>query len=470
MSRPNIIYFVVHDLGKHLGCYGAPIESPNLDAFAAESVRFESAFCNSAACTPSRCCAMTGLYAHTSGGVGLAHIGWPLPDEVPTIVDYLNDAGYETIHTGMQHERHPGEMRYQVDTMVHWSSFNAERGVDDALAYLESRDRSRRSAPGQPFYLNVGSQQPHASTWGKTDALYGGPVPPEDVFIPQHMPDTPEARAEFGRFQAAIRYMDAQFGRLMEGLERLGHARDTIVVFTTDHGISAPRSKGTLYDRGTEITLLVRMPDGRGAGTEVCHLIQNIDYVPTLLEAAGAPLPGRLQGRSFWPLLAGGDYVPHEFIFTERNFHGEGRIFGSPGDFVDRYDPLRAVRTPEFHYIKRFDPRVKCRPWLPFDVPHLKVQPGEPTSHGLPAPREPRPEAELYQVTRDPLEFIDLCNRPEFRHVRQDLDARLMAWMQETDDFVLRSEVPKRYEAPTFGRFDGMPGDEEQARREGWLD
>ncbi len=162
--------------------------------------------------------------------------------------------------------------------------------------------------------------------------------------------------------------------------------------------------------------------------------------------------------------------MPHEFIFTERNFHGESRIYGKPGDYVDRYDPMRAVRTPEFHYIKRFDPRVKCRDWLPFDLPHLAVRPGEPTSMGLPAPREPRPEAELYQVTRDPLEFIDLCDRPEFRQVRRALDEGLTAWMQETDDFVLRGEVPKRYEDPSFGSFEGMPGDEEQARREGWLD
>jgi len=441
MDRPNILYFVVHDLGKHLGCYGARVESPNLDAFAAESVKFESAFCNSPACTPSRCCAMTGLYAHTSGGVGLAHVGWPLPDEVPTIVDYLNEAGYETAHAGMQHERHPGRMRYQVEMQKHWANAHARRAVDDALAYLEKRDR------GRPFYLNIGSQQPHASTWGRAETDYGGIVPPEDVYVPHYVPDTPQVRQEFGRFQAAIRYVDEHFGRLMAGLKRLGYDRNTLVVFTTDHGISAPRSKGSLYDRGVEITLLVRMPDGSGAGTEVRHLIQNIDYVPTLLEAAGAPLPERLQGRSFWPLLAGGEYEPHEAIFIERNFHGENRIYGKRGDYVDRYDPMRAVRTPEFHYIKRFDPRVKCRAWLPFEIPHptLKAVEGDP--FGLPEPREPRPEAELYQVTYDPLEFIDLHERPEFRQVRRELDERLMAWMQETDDFVLLRPARRRAEA-----------------------
>ena len=107
-DRPNILYFVVHDIGRHMGCYGAPVATPNLDAFAASGVPFTNAFGNSAACSPSRICAMTGLYAHTSGGVGLAHMGWPLADDVLTIVDHLGAAGYETIHSGMQHERDEG--------------------------------------------------------------------------------------------------------------------------------------------------------------------------------------------------------------------------------------------------------------------------------------------------------------------------------------------------------------------------
>ncbi|MFW6189520.1 MAG: sulfatase [Planctomycetota bacterium] len=463
MDRPNIVYFVVHDLGKHIPPYGAPVEAPNLEAFAAESVKFNSAFCNAPACTPSRCCAMTGLYAHTSGGVGLAHMGWPLPHEVPTVVDYLNNAGYETIHSGMEHERHPRDNHYQTDLEKHWVHYNAHRGVNAALTYLEEREDER------PFYLNVGSQQPHGSTWGKAEDLYGGPVPPEKVYLPPYLPDREPLRRRFGRFQAAIRYMDEHFGHLLEGLERLGHADDTLVVFTTDHGIAAPRSKGTLYDRGVEITLLVRLPGGRMGGAEVRHLVQNIDFVPTLLEAVGAPRPDALQGRSFWPLLDDGDYTPHDAIFIERNFHGEARVYGRSRDYVDRYDPVRAVRTPEFHYIKRFDPRVKRRPWLPWEVE--EVPPEQcPGTASMPEPREPRPEEELYHVRLDPQEFVNVAARPEFAAVKDRLKARLSGWMEETDDFVLRGEVPQRREEPSFGIFDDIPGDEQKAREEGWFD
>ncbi len=443
----NILYFVVHDIGKHMGCYGAPIATPNLDAFAAESVRFNSTFCNAPACSPSRCCAMTGRYAHTSGGIGLAHMGWPLPAGEQTIIDYFNAAGYETIHSGMEHERHPGMNRYQVDMQEDWDDFNTATGVDKALAYLAKRDRSK------PFYLNIGSQQPHRSTWSRPDSMYGGPVPPEDVYIPPYMPDTPRRREIFGQFQAAIRYMDQHFGRLLEGLKRLDHDRDTLLVFTTDHGIGGPRSKGTLYDRGVEIALLMRLPESRMAGATCDHLVQNIDFAPTLIEAAGVPCPAQIQGRSFWPLLSDDAYEPHEEIFLERNFHGEWRVPSSlESGYADRFDPMRAIRTNDYHLIRRFDPTIKGSPWLPLE---RDVWANGPTDlFGDPLLRKPRPEYELYHVRHDPQEFVNVAERPEFRHVRADLDARLTQWMEQTDDFILRQETPQRYEAPGWGPWD----------------
>jgi arylsulfatase A-like enzyme len=463
-DRSNILYFVVHDIGRYAGCYGALVATPAIDAFARSGVTFTNAFCNSPACSPSRICAMTGLYAHTSGGVGLAHMGWPLSQDVPTIVDYLNDAGYETAHSGMEHERHPGQNHYQVELQRHWVHFDTERGVDEALAWLEARDRSR------PFYLNVGSLQPHPSTWHKTDTLHGGPVPPEDVYVPPWLPDCPAVRSSFGRFHAAIGYMDRHFGRLVAGLSSLGYDDDTIVVFTTDHGIAAPRAKGTLYDRGVEIALIVRLPAGAFAGARRDELIQNIDFVPTLLEAAGAPRPEPLQGRSFWPLLSGRPYIPNEAIFLERNFHGERRVYGKPGDYVDRYDPVRAVRTPDFHYIRRFDPTVKCRPWLPFEIAPDAATLAADIEAALPPPGKPRPELELYHVAKDPLEFVNVAGRPEFRHVQADLARRLETWLQATDDFVLRGEVPTRPEPPGWGPWADIPDDEATARAQGWFD
>ncbi len=441
MERPNILYFVCHDLGKHAGCYGAPVFTPHLDAFAREGLTFHQAYCNSPACTPSRICAMTGQYAHVSGGIGLAHMGWPLSHDVPTIVDHLNKhSSYETIHAGMEHERHPGENHYAVELQESWEDFNTHVAVDKALDYLRRRERSR------PFYLNIGSQQPHASTWQKADDLHGGAVPEEDVYIPPFMPNASQTRQRFAKFQAAIRYMDSHFGRLLQGLKEMGHDRDTLIIFTTDHGIAGERAKGTLYDRGTEISLIVRLPEAELPARHCHHLIQNIDFLPTLLETAGVTYSAPLPGKSFLPLLLGREnYLPHEAIFTERNFHGEERVWEGKGDFIDRYDPMRSVRTGEFHYIRNYDPTIKRQPWLP---PELD----EPLDT-VPIPVRLRPEEELYHVRHDPLEFINVAERPEFRHVLADLSGRLDQWMRETDDFVLRDEVPQRREKPGWGKW-----------------
>lgn len=444
-DRPNIIHYICHDLGQELGCYQKPISSPNLDAFAAEGVQFVNAFCNSPACSPARGCLMTGQYAHVSGGIGLAHMGWPLPQEARTIVDYLNDAGYETAHVGLNHERHAGHNRYQVDEERTWDDWQADRAVDKALTYLKGRE-----GKSGPFYLNIGSHEVHASAYQrKADTVYGGPVPDDDVFVPLYSPDVPGMRKEMGRFQAAIRFMDQQVGRLLQAIDDLGFRDNTIVLFTTDHGISNNRAKGTLYDRGVEVALMMRLPGGTAAGTRVTDLVQHIDVLPTLLEAAGVQRPDALQGRSFWPLLTGGDYTPHEQVFIERNFHGQ-KPEGQK-DYADVYDPVRSVRTPEYHYIRWTKPEAWHKPWMPWETASAADSDTASTDGRYKPNPEPRAAEELYHITHDPLECIDVAQRPEYRAVKADLKARLEQWMTDTKDFALTGEPPQRYEDPGWG-------------------
>ncbi|MBN2132789.1 MAG: sulfatase [Sedimentisphaerales bacterium] len=445
--KPNIISFICHDLGKHLGCYGAMVPSPNLDRFAREGIHFTRAFCSSTACSPSRGCLMTGKAAHSNGLIGLAHTGWGLPFDQKTIVDYLNEAGYETVHIGHNHERHPGENRYQIDTEVPGDQSESERSdnvVSDAIAHLK-----RRRTSEQPFYLNLGVTEVHASRYSRSNRLetYGGITPPEDVYLPNHDPDQLPLRHLFGKFQSAIRFMDEQLGRLFRAVEELGYDENTIVLFTTDHGISNIRSKTTLYERGTEISLMLRLPRGMANGRTIEHLIPNIDIMPTLLEACGIPTPADVQGRSFWPLLTGQPYTPNEQVFTERNFHAPPPE--DPGNPDYGFDPMRAVRTERFHYIRRFRPEARKADCLPWEIPDLK--PGETYDAIWPSKTKPRPVEELYDLFHDPAEFIDLANRSEYRHVKDDLKARLETWMRETGDFMPDGPPPEAWREPGFG-------------------
>jgi N-sulfoglucosamine sulfohydrolase len=295
----------------------------------------------------------------------------------------------------------------------------------------------------------------HGSSFMRDSRLadYGGAVPAELVHVPPWLPDRPGVRGVLGRFQAGIRFLDAQVGRLLAGLEETGRLDDTLVVFTTDHGIAEPlrRAKGTLYDRGCEVALLMLPPRGCPRGYACGHLLPNIDLRPTYAEAMGIGLTGPVDGRSCWDLLQGRSYVPHTRIFTERNFHGEVRGQSLDG-YVDRYDPVRAVRDDRWHYLRWFDPEVKARPWRPWEVPPGGDDASD-LDRALPPPSGRRQAEELYDTCADPLEMIDLAQRPECRAIKQRLADNLEAWMRATGDFVLRDEVPQRPCAPGWGEW-----------------
>jgi N-sulfoglucosamine sulfohydrolase len=433
MTKPNIIYVVCHDLGRHLGCYGAGVESPNLDRIAREGILFENAFCTSPACSPSRACAMTGQYPHTSGGVGLSHRGFPLAPTVKTVTDYFNEGGYETAHFGYQHERNdPRENRYQIEgSSTANRDHHCEVAFDKALAYLAERRDS-----GRPFYLNVGTIEVHASRWlgaheDNREPVYGPLKPdPDDVRLPFFMPDHPNVRREFAKFLGAIRYYDQHVGRFYEGLRSMGFLDNSVVVFTTDHGISGLRAKGTIYDPGVEITTLMHLPDPQRNQTRVGELTQNMDFAPTLLDFAGLPVPEPMQGRSFKNLLTGGDYRPHDHLFIERNSHGKS------------YDIMRAVRTRDMHYIRNFDPHA-LREWLPHEVEHRIGDSCERWINQLwPKPSEPRPPEELYVLSEDPREWTNRAGDPVLREAQEDLARKLDTWMRATGDFPITGHIP----------------------------
>lgn len=401
----NILHFICHDLGRELGAYGnQTVPSPHLDAFAAESVRFNNYFAASTPCSPSRGCIMTGKYAHTNGLIGLVNRGWDLPEEQTTIVDCLNDAGYHTALLGLQHERKdPSKSHYQYTWL---ESADAMRVAGQLAEYIES-------VP-EPFYINAGTFEVHLPF---TQDHYHFDNP-EEVELPFYLPDNPDNRLERARFHGAIRYMDEAFQAILDALHRTGLDRNTIVVFTTDHGEAFPRAKSTLFDNGIGTTLLVRHPGAQPGVRD--ELLSNIDLMPTLLEAANVDVPPDVQGRSFLPLITGdGPYRPRDEVFSEKNFH-------------DHYDPVRAVRTPKYKYIRSFKdvPAIA----LPKDIADSIA------SNTLrPEAGEPRAPEELYDLETDPHEEHNRIEDPGLAGIRAELSVRVDAWMRDTADPLLET-------------------------------
>jgi len=407
--RVNILQFICHDLGRELGCYGnASIRSPHIDALAAEGVRFAHHYGASTPCSPARGCQMTGRYAHCNELIGLVNHGWDTPARERTIVDYLNDAGYSTYHFGFQHERRdPADNRY---THEHNGPGGCHQAGAELIDFLASD-----AAKDGPWYANIGTGEVHLP-FDRDIYTFADPA---EVDVPPYLPDNADVRLELARFHGAVRFMDDWIGKIVEALAAAELTERTVVIFTTAHGAAFPRAKSTLYDAGIGTALIVRFPAKMGVAAGVCEqLISNIDVTPTLLEMIGREVPEAVEGRSFWPLLTGGDDAGRTEIFSEKNFH-------------DCYDPTRCVRTQRYKYIRSFEPERVPRFTMPADIRRSIA------SNTLrPDAGDPRPAEELYDLHADPDENVNLAADPAHKAVRDELADKLETWMRDTGDFL----------------------------------
>jgi arylsulfatase A-like enzyme len=244
--------------------------------------------------------------------------------------------------------------------------------------------------------------------------------------------------------------MDAAVGKILAALEAAGLRENTMVIFTTDHGSPFPRAKATLYDAGINTALLMRWPArGLSGGRAYGELLSNVDLFPTVLEACGVETPARIQGRSFLPLLRGGDYRPRDLVFAEKN--------------TTATDVKRCVRTVRHKYIRNCHPGPKLMLSTDAEISLTRRDMGN--EH-----LSPRPEVELYDLNNDPTERKNLAGRPEFAEVEKDLAFRLRAIQEETADPVLAGPLVRpEVEAATIRRAWETARSQCRFRREGLL-
>ena len=415
MEKPNVLLVICHDLGRRLGCYEVDtVQSPNIDRLAGEGIRFSRNFSTAPQCSPSRACMMTGRYPHANGMMGLTHgtFGWEMHPEERHIAQILSENGYDTVLSGVQHvTTHPEGLGFK-------EILNGRRGTCEDVSDRFCRWLKRRPKTTTPFYAQVGYFEPHRPF------NHGGATPDDSlgVSVPPYLPDCAETRGELAAMQGVIRKMDAAFGHILSALERTGHAEDTLVIFTVDHGIPFPRAKCTLYDPGLTTALIMRWPRGGIEGGRVCNaLISNVDMVPTLLEVLDVAPPDNLQGRSFASCLRGEPCTHRDEIFAEKTFH-------------TYYDPMRCIRTERYKYIVNFHRGYRME--VPTDV-----QKGGTYRAMLDEISGGRPDFELYDLETDPNETENLAGKPGLEEVEADLRRRLHAWMAGTGDPLLAGPV-----------------------------
>jgi arylsulfatase A-like enzyme len=354
-TPPNILYIMSDDHAAHaISAYGSKVnQTPHIDRLARQGMRFSNCFCTNSICTPSRASILTGKYSHVNGVPVFNH----LDGSQPTLPRYLRAAGY---HTGMIGKWHlggtptgfdswtilPGQGVYHDPVFITPAGRKRHAGyctdviTDLALDFLEHRPADR------PFFLMCHHKAPHRP-W-QPDAKHRRQWENVEVPEPPTFNDDYATRSDAAReatmrvdrdltaadlkekppeglagralkkwkyqrylrdYLACVASVDDGVGRLLDYLDKKGLSENTVVIYTSDQGFFLGEhdwfDKRFMYEESLRMPLLVRWPAKVRAGTVNEQMILNVDFAPTLLEAAGLPVPADVQGRSFLPLLRG---------------------------------------------------------------------------------------------------------------------------------------------------------------------
>lgn len=464
MPRPNVLLFIVDGLrADALGCMGSRLgATPHADRFAASGVTFSQAFCVHSVCMPTRASIATGRFPHVHG---VWANGVPLRESEVTLAHTLSDAGYATCATGKIHHEPQQPYRplapevtgpYYGFSEVHLSENHLGeeyvRFIDERYPELRERALKRDRMPEEAHDLTwitdraidfmrreASADRPFFCQCSFHELIppctpppsYAGHHDPADMTVPElreddldrkppwyrqcyegyvangRQPDEETLRRYIASYYDQLRFVDDQFGRLLQSLEQAGVADNSIVLFTTDHGLSLNdhwqwRHGPFLFDEVIHVPQVWRVPEeGDGAFPHkkgsVPFVAEQVDIMPTMLDLCGVAIPPGVQGQSLVPLMRGDPaaHAPEAVLIQERH---------APDLAARGLDPqliwqvgLRTRDWKLIHYV---------------DYPH----------------------GELYDLRHDPREFVNLWGDAGYLSQRRELEALLMDRLAATQD------------------------------------
>lgn len=410
--RKNVLFIVSDDLNNLLGCYGDPqAKTPNIDKLAQRGVRFDRAYCAFPLCGPSRNSLLTGLYPNSTGIFANALIfRQSIPDQ-PSLPQVFRQNGYLAVRIGKLFHYHvpksigtnghddPASWEIEMNpagvdrteeeskifsltpgqfggTLSWYASPKSDaehtdgKNASDAEWVLErcAKDRSR------PFFLAVGffrphtpyvSPEPYFKKYNESEMRVVQGVAEDQADLPKaalgsYKKEQDKLTDELRRkclqaYYASISFMDAQVGRVVNALDRLGLAHDTVIVFTSDHGYHTGEhglwQKMSLFEESARVPMLVVSP-GHSKGVAAPAPVAHLDLFPTLTELCGISAPKNLHGQSLVPMLKDPNYIGRGWALTQvqRGSGNAGRAnrgdVGSDGDKFYGY----SLRTPRWRY------------------------------------------------------------------------------------------------------------------------
>lgn len=429
-NKPNIVLIISEDHGQHLSCYGdTVIQTPHLDALAADGVVFWNAYVTQAVCSPSRSSILTGLYPHQSGHLGLATHGYRMVGEIRNIYGILKNEGYRTGMIGKLHVN--PEESFPIDYQPIKDPNFTRQSLDRYKTYA---DEFINKSEG-PFFLTVSFPDAH---WPFKEKVEGRPkrtVAPEEITVFPYIGwDNVMIRSYVANIYNCILRLDECVGELMEVLKISGKEKNTIVIYLSDHGDQMARGKFDVYEASNRVPFIIKWPDKTAKGAVSEALVSSIDIVPTIMDVLGLPKDSRMTGISLLPVLRQPRLHQRNYLFTERNGEPKGGYF-----------PQRAIRNHRFKLIYTLlDDRINPMAQFFFTDNVNPVFGGGPklserqklpdTLKRMYQTWERPPKIQLYDLVKDPWEFHNLSDDPDYHEEKINLFQRLTEWQLETDD------------------------------------
>jgi len=399
--RPNVLFLVSDDLNCFLGAYGDPrARTPNIDRLSARGVRFDRAYCTFPLCGPSRNSFLTGLYPNSSGILRNEQIfrqTIPLHHSLPQafrLEGYFAGRIGKLYHynvprsVGTNGHDDPGSWELELNpagvdrleeepfiftltpgqfggTLSWYASPRSDEHHTDGLLAADAEWVLERCARqrARPFFLAVGFYRPHTPYVAPKEPYFGWydeDQMPLVTGIAEDQADLPAAalgsykkeqdkltdglrRQCVQAYYASVSFMDAQVGRVVDALDRLGLADNTIIVFTSDHGYHMGEhglwQKMSLFEESARVPLLIVAPGVTKPGTVARAPVSQVDLYPTLAELAGVKAPAALQGQSLVPMLRDVGVTGRNWALTQvTRGNGPRRTFGY------------TLRTPRWRY------------------------------------------------------------------------------------------------------------------------
>jgi len=416
-DKPNILFIVSEDNSEHIGCYGEKrVHTPALDSLAKSGIRYTRAYVPYSVCSPSRAAFLTGLYTRQTGHIGLATHKFSFYKNFKTMPSYFQDAGYYTGFLGKVHINPEHTVTKFIDHQAIPNSnfgktISIEKYAQEAKKVMQNAAKEKK-----PFCLIINYADAHRkfvrkSKNGFPTKLVETPIKP----FPWIGSDSAHLREEIRDYFNCMNRLDEGIDMVLKTLDELKVRDNTLIIYIADHGADFPRAKGSAYECGVRIPMIVNYPKSFSKGKVENQMVSTLDILPTMLDICGIKTNTKLPGKNLHDIDRGMT-KGHAHIHTFTTGSSPNLQYIQFGIRDDRY---KLIYNPYRHLNYLGLSRYK----------NSKL----PESQHVKTFLHPE-EYELYDLKEDPYEWKNLASSKEHQAKKNELLAAMKAFQKEIKD------------------------------------